>query len=323
MTPERRSHLVKHRAADLGFDRVGITTLDPVPHAEALRRWLAGGMAGTMTYMHRQARRRLEPHRILPGATRAVVLLKHYSRPDPPRRPGTGRVARYARGRDYHRALRGPLDDLVGYIASLGEGDVLARHYVDHGPVPERELAQRAGLGWIGKNTMLIEPSGGSYTFLATVLTDLDLATDPPFEADRCGSCRLCLDACPTNAFPDERVLDSRRCISYLTIEHRGEIPEQRWRDLGEWVFGCDRCQEVCPWNVKFAREATDDLLGYDQELAALDLDGLRSISEEEFDRRFGPTALERAGARGMRRNARIAATNTRREVTCPTSPTP
>lgn len=323
MTPEARSHLVKRRAVELGFDRAGITTLDPVPHADALRHWLAEGMAGTMTYMQRQAGRRLEPHRILPGATRAVVLLKHYTYVDPPRRPGTGRVARYARGRDYHRALTGPLDDLVHYVISLGGGDVLARHYVDHGPVPERELAQRAGLGWIGKNTMLIDPGGGSYTFLATVLTNLDLATDPPFEADRCGSCRLCLDACPTNAFREERVLDSRRCISYLTIEHRDEIPEERWPLMDHWVFGCDICQEVCPWNTRFARETADDLLEYDPQLAALDLDQLQHISDEEFDRRFGRTALERAGAQGMRRNARIAVTNATRDATCPTPPRP
>jgi epoxyqueuosine reductase len=314
---------VKRRAVELGFDRAGITTLDPVPHADALRHWLAEGMAGTMTYMQRQAGRRLEPHRILPGATRAVVLLKHYTYVDPPRRPGTGRVARYARGRDYHRALTGPLDDLVHYVISLGGGDVLARHYVDHGPVPERELAQRAGLGWIGKNTMLIDPGGGSYTFLATVLTNLDLATDPPFEADRCGSCRLCLDACPTNAFREERVLDSRRCISYLTIEHRDEIPEERWPLMDHWVFGCDICQEVCPWNTRFARETADDLLEYDPQLAALDLDQLQHISDEEFDRRFGRTALERAGAQGMRRNARIAVTNATRDATCPTPPRP
>jgi epoxyqueuosine reductase len=314
---------VKRRAVELGFDRAGITTLDPVPHADALRHWLAEGMAGTMTYMQRQAGRRLEPHRILPGATRAVVLLKHYTYVDPPRRPGTGRVARYARGRDYHRALTGPLDDLVHYVISLGGGDVLARHYVDHGPVPERELAQRAGLGWIGKNTMLIDPGGGSYTFLATVLTNLDLATDPPFEADRCGSCRLCLDACPTNAFREERVLDSRRCISYLTIEHRDEIPEERWPLMDHWVFGCDICQEVCPWNTRFARETADDLLEYDPQLAALDLDQLQHISDEEFHRRFGRTALERAGAQGMRRNARIAVTNATRDATCPTPPRP
>jgi len=323
VTPEARSHLVKRRAVELGFDRAGITTLDPVPHADALRHWLAEGMAGTMTYMQRQAGRRLEPHRILPGATRAVVLLKHYTYVDPPRRPGTGRVARYARGRDYHRALTGPLDDLVHYVISLGGGDVLARHYVDHGPVPERELAQRAGLGWIGKNTMLIDPGGGSYTFLATVLTNLDLATDPPFEADRCGSCRLCLDACPTNAFREERVLDSRRCISYLTIEHRDEIPEERWPLMDHWVFGCDICQEVCPWNTRFARETADDLLEYDPQLAALDLDQLQHISDEEFDRRFGRTALKRAGAQGMRRNARIAVTNATRDATCPTPPRP
>ena len=322
MTPEHRAYLVKRRAMDLGFDRVGITTLGAVPHADALRRWLALGMAGEMLYMQRQAGRRMEPHRILQGATHAVVLLKYYAPDDPPGPPGAGRVARYARGRDYHEALREPLDDLVEYVGSL-DGTAIARHYVDHGPVPERELAQRAGLGWIGKNTMLIDPRGGSYSFLATVLTNLELATDGPFEADRCGTCRLCLDACPTKAFPEARVLDSRRCISYLTIEYRKEIPEDRWPDLGEWVFGCDICQEVCPWNEKFAAPAGDDVLEHDPSLAWLDLDEVQRMTDAEFDRRFGATALKRPGAQGMRRNARIAAHNVRREATCPTSQEP
>ncbi len=231
----------------LGFGSVGIADLAPVPHAAALRRWLAFGMAGTMGYMQRQAERRLEPEKILPGGSHAVVVTRSYYSTDPPATPGTGRVARYAQGRDYHAALADPLARLTRYVESLGPPGTVARPYCDAGPVPERELAQRAGLGWIGKNTMLIDPKAGSFFFIGAVLTDLDLAVDQPFEVDRCGTCRRCLDACPTDAFPEARVLDSRRCISYLTIEHRGPIELATAEAFQDWIFGCDICQEVCP----------------------------------------------------------------------------
>lgn len=323
MTPERRAHQIKQRAGELGFDAVGITDLSPVPHADDLTRWLDRGMAGTMAYMHRQADRRLDPASIVPGATRAVVVTKNYYHPDPPRRPGSGRISKYARMQDYHHALRGPLECLAAYIIELGGDETITSQYVDAGPVPERELAQRAGLGWIGKNTMLIDPKRGSFFFLASVLTNLDVSVDPPFEADRCGTCRRCLDACPTEAFPEERVLDSRRCISYLTIEHRGEIDPALQPLMDDWVFGCDMCQDVCPWNVKFASSATDPALAQDISLAHVDLAELIRLSTEDFDRRYGWTPLERPGAEGMRRNARIALANVRSKAPCPTSPTP
>lgn len=314
---------MKQRARELGFDTAGITDLEPTPHAESLRRWLESGMAGTMGYMHRQAAKRIEPRQIAPAATRAVVVTRNYYRQDPPDKPATGLVAKYARGRDYHDALRGPLTALADYVRSLGGDETVVGTYVDAGPVPERELAQRAGLGWIGKNTMLIDPERGSFFFLGTVLTDLDLAIDPPFEADRCGSCRLCLDACPTDAFPEARVLDSRRCISYLTIEYRGEtIPDELAAGVGDWVFGCDICQDVCPWNQKFAEEADDGVLRLDPALARIDLAELASLNEEEFDRRYGWTPLERPGLAGMRRNARVAHRNRERDA-CPTSQKP
>lgn len=306
LSPERRAQLIKEHALQLGFARAGITDLAPVPHGDALSRWLAADMAGTMRYMHRQAPSRREPARILPGATRAVVVTRNYYSKDPPPRPGTGRVARYARGRDYHEALAKPLADLARFVVSLGPSGTSAKGYCDAGPVPERELAQRAGLGWIGKNTMLIDPERGSFMFLAAVLTDLDLAVDPPFEVDRCGTCRLCLDACPTRAFPQPRVLDGRRCISYLTIEYKGGIDPALAPAFGDWVFGCDICQEVCPWNVKFAEEAKDPALDHDPALARLDLVALASASDQAFEAQFGGTALERPGPAGMRRNARL-----------------
>ncbi|MBI3081440.1 MAG: DUF1730 domain-containing protein [Gemmatimonadetes bacterium] len=272
LSPGARAQLVKHRALALGFARAGIADLAPVPHQPALLRWLEQGMAGTMRYMHRQAGRRIEPATILPGATRAVVVTRNYYSEDSPPTPGTGRVARYARGRDYHVALEPSLAELARYITSLGPKGTLAKPYCDAGPVPERELAQRAGLG-----------------------------------ADRCGTCRLCLDACPTHAFPDARVLDSRSCISYLTIEHRGEVDPALATGFGDWIFGCDICQEVCPWNVKFAEVADDPVLKPDPGLARLDLVELSRISDAEFRAKYGKTALSRPGASGMRRNARLA----------------
>jgi epoxyqueuosine reductase len=317
LTPAQRAEHVKRRARDLGFDGVGITHLDPPPHGDALDRWLGTGMAGTMRYMHRQAERRKRPATILEGAIRAVVMTRGYHTPDPPPKPGTGRVAKYARGRDYHTALRSPLETVRNTLIQLGATPRRTRSYVDAGPVPERELAQRAGLGWIGKNTMLLAPERGSYFFLAAILTDLELAPDPPFAADRCGTCTRCLDACPTGAFPEPRVLDATRCISYLTIEHRGDFPPEA-PSTGEWLFGCDVCQEVCPWNAKFARAANDPVLAPDPQRATVPLDEFEGMTEPAFADRYGWTALERPGLTGLRRNARAVRAHVTREPTCP-----
>jgi epoxyqueuosine reductase len=266
-------------------------------------------MAGTMTYMNRQAIKRLNPSLIVEGANRAVVVTRNHFRPETPLEPGAGLVAKYARGMDYHEWLQDPLENLADFIKSIGDSGTIAKAYIDAGPVPERELAQRAGLGWIGKNTMLIDPRRGSFLFLATVLTDLDLLVDPPFEADRCGTCRRCLDACPTQAFPDERVLDSRKCISYLTIEYKGEIEPPLAEQMGDRVFGCDACQDVCPWNVNFAHESASER-DISRSEKAVNLEELVAIADEEFQARYAQTAFARPGPRGMRRNARIVQRN-------------
>jgi epoxyqueuosine reductase len=301
---------IKERSLELGFSAVGIADLSPNSHGEHLSNWLSRGMAGSMTYMHRQARKRLAPSKILPGATRAVVVMRNYFNAEPDRHAGTGLVAKYARGPDYHDVLQAPLSQLVGHITSLGNEGTIARPYVDAGPVPERELAQRAGLGWIGKNAMLIHPKFGSHLFLATVLTNLDLAIDEPFVGDRCGKCQRCLEGCPTKAIDDERMIDSRRCISYLTIEHRGQIADELQRCMKDWIFGCDICQNVCPWNVKFAAPADDPVLSIDPNRAEEDLESLCEVTLESFGGRFGNTPLERTGIDGLRRNARIALQN-------------
>ncbi len=311
MTPEERSKRIKAHALELGFDSVGITGLAPPPHSDILTEWLEAGMAGTMTYMHRQAAKRCEPRHIVADASRAVMVSSGYYTENPPRPDNTGCVARYARGRDYHDALRKRLATLADFIRSVGDETTVAQAFVDAGPVPERELAQRAGLGWIGKNTMLIDPRRGSFFFLASVFTNADVPIDPPFETDRCGTCRRCLDACPTEAFPEARVLDSRRCLSYLTIEHRGPFDEEAAQLVGEdWIFGCDICQDVCPWNAKFAKPTTDAALAMSDDLAFLDLSALANLDDAQFESDYGWTPMERTGAEGLRRNAKLVQAN-------------
>jgi epoxyqueuosine reductase len=304
----RRTVAVKRRALELGFDAVGIASLEPNGHADELDQWLQAGYAGTMTYLHRQAGQRKSPARIMPDARVAVVTLTNYFHG--PANPGAaGKVAQYAWSPDYHRVLGARLERLATAVREIIPG-AKSRCYVDAGPVPERELAQRAGLGWIGKNMMLIDPDRGSFTFIGVVLTDATLTPDLPFDADRCGSCRACLDACPTDAFPAPRTLDARRCISYLTIEHRGEFSEDERRLVGEWLFGCDVCQDVCPWNVKFARPTPDVELGVRHSVATPDRGLLVGLEDETFERQFGDTPFERPGLAGMRRNAAAVLAN-------------
>lgn len=313
MTPEAR---LKARALELGFVACGVAPLEPSRHAGALDDWLAAGYGGTMRYLHRQAARRKAPATIVPGATRAVVVLENYA-PDPeppdPEPARQVRVARYARGADYHIVTGRRLDQLADWLRT--EGATVARPFLDAGPVPERELAQRAGLGWIGKNTMLIRPASGSWTFIGVVLTDLPLALDDPFEADRCGSCTACLDACPTAAFVAPRVLDATRCISYLTIEHRGPIPDELASHLEGWAFGCDICNEVCPWNIRFAEPATTPDFAPRAVPVRDDPRYFERMDEAEFAERFSDTPLERPGLAGMRRNWRAAFASVEREA--------
>ncbi len=301
---------LKSFARSLGFVACGVTNLSPPPHSEALDHWLRMGYAGSMRYLHRQAKNRKNPSQILARAVRAVVTLDNYyyssgAATTDQKRGTRARIARYALGRDYHLATGRRLNELAEFLRQ--NGAKIAKAFVDAGPVPERELAQRAGLGWIGKNTMLIHPGLGSFFFIGAVLTDLPIGVDLPFEADRCGSCTRCLDACPTAAFVAERVLDATRCISYLTIEHRGPIPEQFTGRLEGWGFGCDICNEVCPWNERFAQDSTIAEFRPRGDLSAAGPGFFDELTEEEFRERFGDTPLERAGLEGMRRNWKAA----------------
>jgi len=296
---------LKARAAELGFLACGITDPSPPPHADRLDAWLAKGYAGTMRYLHRQAKRRKDPRLNVPDALAVVVLLENYYSPDTAADLDPPRIAKYARGQDYHRVTLERLGRLAEWLRE--HGAAVAHPYVDDGPIPERELAQRAGLGWIGKNTMLIRPGVGSFFFIGTIFTDLPLPSDPAFTTDHCGSCTRCLDACPTEAFIEPRVLDATRCISYLTIEQRGAIPEPLVEHLRGFAFGCDICNDVCPWNHRFAAPTSVPELRPVHSLAGIDERHFETIDEAEFRRRYGGTAFERPGLAGMRRNVRAA----------------
>lgn len=276
---ERRSdqHLtdrLKARARELGFDLVGIAPIRPSEHGDFFLRWLAAGRHGEMEYLAREdaVRARLDPGEAWPGVASALVVgMNHFQEDDEPAAaspgavdPSRGIISRYARGRDYHKIIKKKLLQLLAWLeGEVGRELPLARAYVDTGPVFERELARRAGLGWQGQNTMLIDPRRGSYFFLASLLVELELEYDEPFAENRCGSCSRCVEACPTGAllgWDDDGapVIDATRCISYLTIEQRGAIPRELRPALGNRVFGCDICQEVCPFSRKFSKPAAE-----------------------------------------------------------------
>jgi epoxyqueuosine reductase len=298
---------IKARARALGFDPVGITALGPARTHDAFTQWLAQGYAGEMGYLARGADKRLDTRLPFPGVRSAVVVALDYGGKQP-----AGPIARYARGDDYHDVMTQRLRELHAWIDGEVGAPVTGKAYVDTGPVLERDLAQQAGLGWIGKNTMLINPQRGSFFFLGALFLDVALTPDAPFEADRCGSCTACLDACPTGAIVAPRELDARRCISYLTIEHRSEIPAPMHAAMGDWIYGCDVCQDVCPWNQRFASELGDPALAPRPENVAPDPAELAQLDPAEFSRRFRGSPIKRTKHAGLVRNARIALANRR-----------
>lgn len=302
---------VKEQARQVGFDLVGVTTPAPSAHADVYDRWLARGYHAEMGYMARPdaVEKRADPQLVMPAAHAIVVVgLNYYPGDFPPQQGLRGRVSRYAWGTDYHNLMWKMLDELAGRIAEIVGHAIAHRAYVDTGPLLERELAQRAGLGWAGKNTCLIHPQRGSYHFLGELLLELNLAPDARFTADRCGSCTACLDACPTGALVAPRTLDARRCISYLTIEHRGPIPEPLRPLIGDWIFGCDVCQQVCPWNRRFARPASSS--PFRAEHPTLNPLQLLALDEEAFRAHFRSTPIWRAKRAGLLRNAAVVLGN-------------
>jgi epoxyqueuosine reductase len=267
-----------------------------------------------MAYLasERARQRRADPRLILPECRSILLLGVRYDAP--PRQqqvqPGRGRVAAYAWGDDYHNVLPERLQALVGFIEDRVGHPVPNRCYTDTGPLLERELAQRAGLGWIGKNTCLIHPRQGSYFLLAEILLALELEADPPFQTDHCGSCTRCLDACPTGCILPDRTLDAARCISYLTIELKGAIPIELRSQVGEWVFGCDVCQQVCPWNLRFAAPHGDPAFAPCPGVEQPDLAQEITLSPDAYNRKFKGSPVKRAKRRGYLRNVALALGN-------------
>jgi epoxyqueuosine reductase len=299
-------------ATALGFDLVGITSAEPLAHGGRLHAWVAQGFAGEMGYMSRDVEKRLEPSRVLPDVRSIIVLgMNYYTSPTVPETsPGHGWISRYAWGQDYHTVLGDKLQALVAFIRAIEGPDVQARWYVDTGPILERELAWRAGLGWPGKNTNLINRQVGSWLFLGAILLDRELVYDAPATA-HCGTCTRCLIACPTRALVAPGVLDARRCISYLTIELRGSIPHDLRPLLGTHIFGCDICQAVCPWNRQ-APESSEPAFLPRAGFAAPELMPLLRLSDEEFLARFRGSPITRAKRRGLLRNVAVALGNLR-----------
>ncbi len=319
--PSAPADLIRARAARLGFDDVGFARATDPGESERLREWLARGYHGSMQYMERVVERRADVTVEHDWARTVICLVRSYA-PDstsdasalesPNDSTGAlvGRVASYALGIDYHEWLRRDVRALATFLHD--ELGARTRIAVDTAPILERPYAREAGLGWIGKNTLLLSRSLGSLTFLAEILVDLELPTGQRSK-DHCGSCRACLDVCPTDAFPEPYVLDARRCISYLTIEHRGVIDRDLRAGMGSWIFGCDLCQDVCPWN-KFAQPTTAADAKAASDLTAPDLIAYLELDADAFRARFRHSPIWRAGRDGFLRNVAIALGNSRSE---------
>ena len=301
---------IRAQGFGLGFDLVGITTLGRVETAPHFEEWLARGYAGEMHYLPKWADKRRDSRLPYEGATSAIVVALDYGGAEP-----SGPVARYARGDDYHDVLDAKLRELHAWIAAEMGREVRGRAYVDTGPLLERDLARHAGLGWFGKNTNLIHPKLGSFFFLGALLLELDLAPDAPFKSDHCGTCTRCIDACPTGAIVEPRVLDATKCISYLTIEAKGEIPAEFREQIGELIYGCGICQDVCPWNEKFARAlpegspfaAREIIAGKSARELATEI---FALDDEGYRAAFRNSPMKRAKLRGLKRNAAVVLGN-------------
>lgn len=310
--PDTLAQWLKLRAMELGFSQAGVCPAVEPPGHGRLDAWLAAGYAGQMDYLADRRDAYAHPANVLEGCRSLLMLAMDYRTADP-RQPGPteGRVSRYAWGpADYHDVIRVRLHLLADELRER-RPEALVRGVVDTAPLMERDFAQLAGLGWIGKHTLLLSRPHGSYFFLAALLTDIELDYDAPHASDHCGACTACLDACPTGAFPQPYVLDATRCISYLTIELHDQVPEELRPGMGQWVFGCDVCQDVCPWNRRAPRSEQPEFQPMDSQ-DPLDLIGLFQLDEAAFRARFRKTPLWRAHRRGLLRSAAIALGNSR-----------
>jgi epoxyqueuosine reductase len=306
---------IKRRARELGFDLVGIADARPSAYRDYLRNWLDDGRAGTMDYLASRFAERTDPAVVLPGARSVICVALNYHVPleavPEEQRGHHGRIARYALGDDYHEPLKQRLYALADWLRDTVPGS-RTKAAVDTAPLMEKELAARAGIGWQGKNTCVIHPQVGSWLLLGEVITTLELPPDEPV-VDRCGTCTRCIDACPTGAITAPYQLDASRCISYLTIEHRGEIAPQLQAQMGDWLYGCDICQDVCPWNAK-APTASDPLFQPRFQTGTLDLREALSWTLDEYRPALRHSAMKRVKLPVLQRNARIALRNNGKE---------
>jgi epoxyqueuosine reductase len=297
MTKTENTRLIKAKAAELGFDRCGIAKAERL-EAEAPRfeKWLKAGLNGEMAYLAASLNKRLDPREVVDGAKSVICLLHNYYTNQEPSDPAAPRIAKYAYGRDYHLVLKEKLDALLEYLREQ-LGAVNGSVFVDSGPILEKAWGARAGLGWIGKNSVLINHDLGSFCFLSELVVDLELEYDRPVR-ECCADCRLCLEACPTGAIVEPRVIDARKCLSYLTIEFKGELSTQLYRR----VFGCDICQEVCPWN-QTAVHHTEPLFDPHPALLTMTAAQWREMTRKTFDTMFRETAIARTGWERLKRN--------------------
>ncbi|MCC6152626.1 MAG: tRNA epoxyqueuosine(34) reductase QueG [Candidatus Hydrogenedentes bacterium] len=298
---------IKDFAASLGFDACGIARAGAIDPDYRLSAWLDAGYHATMEWMPRTREVRRDVSKKLPGAQSVIVVARNYYVARPKKGENEGRVSRYAWGRDYHRVLLKPLRKLARYVDELVPG---SESYccIDSGPVMEKAWAERAGVGWIGKNSLVLRRELGSYFFLGAIITTAKIEVDSPIP-DQCGGCTLCIDACPTRAIVQPKVVDARRCISYHTIENRGEVPEELAGKFGDWVFGCDVCQDVCPWNRKLRETTETDFLPRDGN-ANLDIESVLQMDEAKFFSAYAGTPIMRTKLAGLVRNAKITQAN-------------
>lgn len=316
--PHQLASAIKQRGRELGFDLVGIAPASPSQYRDYLRRWLDDGQAGTMHYLAARFEERTDPGSYFAGAASVICVAMNYqvrlserdAAADPSAVPG--RIARYALGGDYHEIIKDRLHQLSDWLRKTAGGQTRAA--VDTAPVMEKDLAARAGVGWVGKNTCVINEGIGSWLLLGEILTTLSLPPDQP-STDRCGTCRRCLDACPTGAITAPYQLDARKCISYLTIEHRGDIDAALQARMGDWLYGCDICQDVCPWNTK-ALESVDPALASRFPDGTLNVREVLEWTSDDYSKTLRRSAMKRVKLPQLKRNATIVLNNSQGGLT-------
>jgi len=301
MNKQQLTYSIKNKALELGFESIGIAQAGFLEEeAPRLEKWLKNGYHGKMSYMENHFDKRLDPTKLVPGAKTIISLAYNYF-PEKKQNPDTYKIAKYAYGKDYHFVLKDKLKELLKFIAD-NIGEIQARVFTDSAPVLERAWAKKAGLGWEGKHSLIIQKQKGSFFFLAEIILDVELTYDKPFTTDHCGSCTRCIDACPTEAILPDKMLNASRCISYFTIELRDELPAEMRGKFQDWMFGCDICQDVCPWN-RFALPHTENFFNPHPDLLNMTKKDWEEITEDVFREIFRKSAVKRTKYSGLKRN--------------------